>query len=133
MPEQKLRTVGVVLFEGFELLDVYGPLEVWNGLSEIFRVVTVGERVGPISPSRGPAAPAGGPQTLVAQSFASCEPIEKRPCSSDVCPKECAHGRNESDRSSRSIGKTSCTALTFDARFACERTTPFGLPVVPLV
>jgi putative intracellular protease/amidase len=76
MAEPRLRTVGVVLFEGFELLDVYGPLQAWNGLADRFRVITVGERTGPASPSRGPNAPAGGPQTSVAQSFANCEPLD---------------------------------------------------------
>ena len=60
-------------------------------------------------------------------------PTDSRQCSSHVCPNEWAHGRNDSDRSCRSIGKTSCTALTFDARLACVRMTPLGLPVVPLV
>jgi len=76
MTEKKLRTVGVVLFEQFELLDVYGPLQAWNGLAEWFRVVTVGERVGPASPSRGPNAAAAGPQTLVARTFSSCESLD---------------------------------------------------------
>jgi putative intracellular protease/amidase len=74
MSEPKIRSVGVVLFEGFELLDVYGPLQVWNCLSKQFRVVTVGEKIGPVSPSRGPDVAPAGPQTLVARSFADCEP-----------------------------------------------------------
>lgn len=75
MSSEKLRTVGVVLFEGFELLDVYGPLEFWNGLSQSFRIVTLGEKTGPVAPSRGPKIPAGGPQTVVEQSFAAAEPL----------------------------------------------------------
>jgi transcriptional regulator GlxA family with amidase domain len=76
MADEKLRTVGVVLFEGFELLDVYGPLEMWNGLANRFRIVTVGEKPGAVSPSRGRDAAAGGPQSVVAQVFASCEPLD---------------------------------------------------------
>jgi putative intracellular protease/amidase len=72
MAEHEIKTIGVVLFERFELLDVYGPLQVWNGLADRFRVVTVGEKAGPVSPSRGPNAPPAGPQTLITHSFADC-------------------------------------------------------------
>jgi putative intracellular protease/amidase len=73
---ERVRSVGVVLFEGFELLDVYGPLEFLNGRSQSFRIVTVGQNTGPVAPSRGPKTPAGGPQTAIEQSFASCEPLD---------------------------------------------------------
>jgi putative intracellular protease/amidase len=76
MTEQNIRTIGVVLFEGFELLDVYGPLQVWNGLADRFRVVTVGERAGPASPSRGPNAAPGGPRTGVMHSFEDCGQLD---------------------------------------------------------
>jgi transcriptional regulator GlxA family with amidase domain len=75
MADEKLRAVGVVLFEGFELLDVYGPLEMWNGLADRFRIVTVGEERGPVSPSRGREAP-GGPQSVIAQTFSDCEALD---------------------------------------------------------
>ena len=29
------RTLGVVLFEGFELLDVFGPLEMFGGIRKV--------------------------------------------------------------------------------------------------
>ncbi|MDF2697668.1 MAG: hypothetical protein K0S65_6051 [Labilithrix sp.] len=66
-------------------------------------------------------------------AIARLAPIESKAWSSTVCPNECAHGRNESDRSIEDIGKTSWIALTFEAMLPCERMTPFGLPVVPLV
>src|SRR5881397_507008 len=43
------RTLGVVLFPGFELLDVFGPLEAFGGLGGLFRVMTVAERAGPVA------------------------------------------------------------------------------------
>ena len=68
-----------------------------------------------------------------ASQIARLAPIENRPWSSTVCPNECAHGKNDSDRSIADIGKTSCIALTLLAMFPCDRMTPLGLPVVPLV
>jgi putative intracellular protease/amidase len=43
------RTLGVVLFPGFELLDVFGPLEAFGNLPDHFRVVTVAQQVGPVA------------------------------------------------------------------------------------
>src|SRR3989475_10102784 len=43
------RTLGAVLFPGFELLDVFGPLEAFGGLGGLFRVMTVAERAGPVA------------------------------------------------------------------------------------
>lgn len=48
------RIVGVLLFPGFELLDVYGPLEMFGVLPEHFRIVTLGERAGPVASAQGP-------------------------------------------------------------------------------
>ena len=43
--------VGVVLFEGFELLDVFGPLEMLGGKS---RIVLLAEKAGPVASIQGP-------------------------------------------------------------------------------
>ncbi len=45
------RTLGVLLFPDFEVLDVFGPLEVFGNLSvrEHFRVLTVAETAGPVA------------------------------------------------------------------------------------
>ena len=53
-----LRTFGVVLFEGFELLDVFGPLEAWGMLAATgqCKVTTVAERSGAITSAQGPKA-----------------------------------------------------------------------------
>ncbi|HET8929154.1 MAG TPA: DJ-1/PfpI family protein [Acidimicrobiales bacterium] len=54
MTERQMR-IGVVLFGGFELLDVTGPLECLCGLPEYFDVVLVGPEAGPVASAQGPA------------------------------------------------------------------------------
>ena len=39
MSKQKNLTLGTVLFEGFELLDVYGPLEMFGNVGEKLKIV----------------------------------------------------------------------------------------------
>jgi transcriptional regulator GlxA family with amidase domain len=50
------KTVGVLLFEGFELLDVYGPLEAWGMLAGAgnWRIVATAEKAGPVASAQGP-------------------------------------------------------------------------------
>jgi transcriptional regulator GlxA family with amidase domain len=48
------RTLAVVLFEGFELLDVFGPLEML-GVSGRFDITTLGPEEGPVASAQGPA------------------------------------------------------------------------------
>ena len=50
------RTVTVVLFPGFELLDVFGPLEVFGALPDRFDLGLVGPAAGPVRSAQGPAA-----------------------------------------------------------------------------
>jgi len=52
------RTLGVVLFEGFELLDVFGPLEAWGMLANMgqCKITTVAERSGAVTSAQGPKA-----------------------------------------------------------------------------
>jgi putative intracellular protease/amidase len=47
------RRVSVVLFEGFELLDVFGPVELLAMLPEDFAVTLVGPVAGPVRSSQG--------------------------------------------------------------------------------
>lgn len=49
------RHVGVVLFEGFELLDVCGPLELLGGLPDLFAVNLLADTIGPVASTQGPA------------------------------------------------------------------------------
>jgi transcriptional regulator GlxA family with amidase domain len=53
MAESKPRTLGAVLYEGFELLDLYGPLEMFGSLGLELRIVTVSERKGPVASTPG--------------------------------------------------------------------------------
>ena len=63
------RTVGVVLFPGFELLDVFGPLEAFGNLPGMFRVVLVAEEAGPVASAQGPRAVAD-------HGFADCPKLD---------------------------------------------------------
>jgi transcriptional regulator GlxA family with amidase domain len=48
--------VGTLLFEGFELLDVFGPLEMFGLLGERARILMLAEHAGHIRSTQGPAA-----------------------------------------------------------------------------
>ena len=48
------RVLGAVLYESFELLDLYGPLEMFGSLGPDLRIVTVAERSGPVRSFQGP-------------------------------------------------------------------------------
>ena len=54
----ELRTFGAVLFEGFELLDVFGPLEAWGMLANMSqcKITTVAEHSGAVTSAQGPKA-----------------------------------------------------------------------------
>ena len=62
MAAGEIRTVGAVLFEGFELLDIFGPLEMFGVLKEYFQIVTIAE-------SADPAVSAQGPATVIDRTF----------------------------------------------------------------
>lgn len=47
--------LGMVVFDGFQLLDTFGPLEMFGDLRGRVQIVMLGERVGPIKSSAGPA------------------------------------------------------------------------------
>lgn len=52
------RTLGVLLFGGFELLDVFGPCEAYGigDLGGAFRIAMVAAKAGPIASAQGPQA-----------------------------------------------------------------------------
>ncbi len=64
-----LRTVGALLFPGFELLDIYGPLEMFGVLKDHFEVVTLAQSADPV-PS------AQGPQAVIDRTFEDCGNID---------------------------------------------------------
>lgn len=51
-------TAGILIFEGFELLDVFGPAEAYGNahLEGAFKLSMVAERAGPVRSAQGPAA-----------------------------------------------------------------------------
>ncbi|MEM7198855.1 MAG: DJ-1/PfpI family protein [Planctomycetota bacterium] len=48
----KQKTVGILLYPGFEVLDVYGPVEIWGYVPE-FKLITVAEQKGLVSSTQG--------------------------------------------------------------------------------
>jgi len=53
---QPPRAVAAVLFDGFELLDVFGPLELFGVLHDQFSISLIGPAAGAVRSARGPAA-----------------------------------------------------------------------------
>ena len=46
--------LGMIVFDGFQLLDVFGPLEMFGDLRDDIRIVMLAERAGAIASSAGP-------------------------------------------------------------------------------
>jgi transcriptional regulator GlxA family with amidase domain len=69
MTDVKRRRLGVVLFPVFELLDVFGPLEMFGILSDKIELLTIAERPGPVTSAQGP-------QVVAAHGFADCPPLD---------------------------------------------------------
>ena len=63
------RTLGVVLFEGFELLDVFGPLEMFGLAADHFEIRLISE-------SGGVVASRQGPKSICDDSFQSAPAID---------------------------------------------------------
>ena len=49
-----MRSIGVVLFHDFELLDVFGPLEMYGMATENFQIHMVAEKLGEVASRQGP-------------------------------------------------------------------------------
>jgi len=65
----KKRRVGALFFDKFELLDNFGPLEMFGVLPELFELVTIGES--------GPSiASTQGPRVVIERSFADAEQMD---------------------------------------------------------
>lgn len=52
------QTLGIVLYPGFELLDVYGPAEVFGNVGKRLKLVTVAEGAGLVKSAQGPRSEA---------------------------------------------------------------------------
>lgn len=51
-----MRTVATLLFPDFELLDVFGPLEMFGTLRDDYRLEMIAETAGPVASRQGPQA-----------------------------------------------------------------------------
>jgi putative intracellular protease/amidase len=67
--ELKTRTLGAVLYEDFELLDLYGPLEMFGSIGAELRIVTVAEKTGPVASFQRP-------KTVAEFDFASAPKLD---------------------------------------------------------
>lgn len=56
MSEAQAKRLGVVLFPGFELLDVFGPVEMFGHMTGVIEVVMVAHHKGPVTSAQGPSA-----------------------------------------------------------------------------
>ncbi len=68
-PQKKTRTLGIVLYPMFELLDVYGPAEIFGNVNKGLKVVMVAEKAGPVTSAQGP-------QVLAKFGFEDCPPLD---------------------------------------------------------
>src|SRR4030043_2014428 len=48
------RTLGAVIYENFELLDLFGPLEMFGNIVPGIKIVTVAEQPGSVRSAQGP-------------------------------------------------------------------------------
>jgi transcriptional regulator GlxA family with amidase domain len=71
MTTTRRRTLGVLLFPEFELLDVFGPLEAFGNLfvRDRFRVLTVAQDAGQVASAQGPRA-------IADHGLADCPPLD---------------------------------------------------------
>lgn len=51
-----MRTVGALIFPGFEMLDLYGPLEMFSLMPEAFQIDLIAENTGPVPANNGPSS-----------------------------------------------------------------------------
>lgn len=64
-----MLTLGALLYPDFELLDLYGPLEMFGTLGDDINIVTIAEAMGPVASTQGP-------QTVAEADFSSAPPLE---------------------------------------------------------
>jgi len=54
MKETDIQSLGILLFPRFELLDVFGPAEMFGVLRDRVRLIMVAEEAGPVASNQGP-------------------------------------------------------------------------------
>ena len=67
--DQKPLTVGAILYDKFELLDLYGPLEMFGQLKPDIEIITVAEKSEPVASFQGP-------KTVAEFDFQNCPPLD---------------------------------------------------------
>ncbi|MCP1470154.1 putative intracellular protease/amidase [Sphingobium sp. OAS761] len=68
-PDGPKKMLGMVVFEGFELLDVFGPLEMFGMLNDRIDTVLIADKAGPVKSRTGPA-------TIADVSFADAPKLD---------------------------------------------------------
>lgn len=68
-PAKAKRTLGIVLYPKFELLDVYGPAEIFGNVGGKLKVVMVAQKAGPVASTQGP-------QVIADYGFDDCPPLD---------------------------------------------------------
>ncbi len=63
------RTLGAILFEDFELLDLFGPLEMFGNIGPELTIVTLAQDAGPVRSAQGPS-------TVADYSFADAPKLD---------------------------------------------------------
>ena len=63
------KTLGAVIYPDFELLDLYGPLEMFGCLPGVCDIVTVSDGTGPVASTQGP-------KTEADYSYADCPELD---------------------------------------------------------
>lgn len=66
---KETRTLGIVLYPRFELLDVYGPAEMFGNVGGKLKIVMLAQKAGPV-------ASAQGPQVVAEFGFEDCPPLD---------------------------------------------------------
>lgn len=64
-----MLTLGALLYPDFELLDLYGPLEMFGTLGDDINIVTIAETMGPVASTQGP-------KTLAEADFSNAPPLD---------------------------------------------------------
>jgi putative intracellular protease/amidase len=55
-PSGPKKKLGMLLFDGFELLDVFGPLEMFGMLKDRVEILMIADKAGPVRSGAGPQA-----------------------------------------------------------------------------
>lgn len=68
--------IGAILYPGFEMLDLFGPLEMFSVLGEEqLKIITVAEQAGPVPAAVGVSGPVG-PQVVAQYGFDSAPVLD---------------------------------------------------------